>query len=56
MEKYSQFTSHIVTRLNSLFEDFCSCFNEADFVGIMEVYSAGGIPLKGHLDLIWLKG
>ena len=36
---------HRYTRLNSLFEDFCSCFNEADFVGIMEVYSAGELSL-----------
>jgi UDP-N-acetylmuramate--alanine ligase len=38
---------HRYTRLNSLFEDFCSCFNEADFVGIMEVYSAGEAPIDG---------
>jgi len=38
---------HRYTRLNSLFEDFCSCFNEADFVGIMKVYSAGEAPIDG---------
>ena len=38
---------HRYTRLNSLFEDFCSCFNEADFVGVMEVYSAGEAPIDG---------
>tara|TARA_B100000524_G_scaffold93862_1_gene44232 strand:+ start:679 stop:2082 length:1404 start_codon:yes stop_codon:yes gene_type:complete len=38
---------HRYTRLNSLFEDFCSCFNEADFVSIMEVYSAGEAPIDG---------
>ena len=38
---------HRYTRLNSLFEDFCSCFNEADFVGIMDVYSAGEVPIEG---------
>jgi UDP-N-acetylmuramate--alanine ligase len=38
---------HRYTRLNSLFEDFCSCFNEADFVGIMHVYSAGEAPIDG---------
>ena len=38
---------HRYTRLNSLFEDFCSCFNEADFVGVMEVYSAGEAPIVG---------
>ena len=38
---------HRYTRLNSLFEDFCSCFNDADFVAIMEVYSAGETPIDG---------
>ena len=38
---------HRYTRLNSLFEDFCSCFNEADFVGVMEVFSAGEAPIDG---------
>jgi len=38
---------HRYTRLNSLFEDFCSCFNEADFVVIMEIYSAGEDPIDG---------
>ena len=38
---------HRYTRLKSLFDDFCSCFNEADFVGIMEVYSAGEVPIDG---------
>ena len=36
---------HRYTRLSSLFEDFCSCFNEADFVVILEVYSAGDAPI-----------
>ena len=45
---------HRYTRLNSLFEDFCSCFNEADYVGIMEVYSAGEAPIDGlsHFNLV----
>ena len=45
---------HRYTRLKSLFHDFCSCFNEADFVGIMEVYSAGEAPLDGasRADLV----
>ena len=38
---------HRYTRLKSLFEDFCSCFNEADYVGIMEIYSAGEDPIDG---------
>ena len=38
---------HRYTRLSSLFEDFCSCFNEADFVGIAEVFAAGEAPIPG---------
>jgi UDP-N-acetylmuramate--alanine ligase len=38
---------HRFTRLSSLFEDFCSCFNDADVVGIAEVYAAGEEPIPG---------
>jgi UDP-N-acetylmuramate--alanine ligase len=38
---------HRFTRLSSLFEDFCTCFNEADVVGISEVYAAGEEPIAG---------
>ena len=38
---------HRYSRLASLFEDFCSCFNEADVVGIAEVYAAGEEPIAG---------
>ena len=38
---------HRYTRLSSLFEDFCSCFNDADVVGIAEVYAAGEEPIEG---------
>ena len=38
---------HRFSRLSSLFEDFCSCFNDADIVGISEVYSAGEDPIPG---------
>lgn len=38
---------HRYTRLSSLFDDFCTCFNEADVVGIAEVYSAGEDPIPG---------
>ena len=47
---------HRYTRLNSLFEDFCSCFNEADFVGLMEVYSAGEAPIDGASRADLLSG
>lgn len=38
---------HRYTRLHSLFEDFCACFNEADIVGIAKVFAAGEEPIAG---------
>ena len=38
---------HRFTRLASLFEDFCTCFNDADIVGIAEVFAAGEDPIPG---------
>jgi UDP-N-acetylmuramate--alanine ligase len=38
---------HRYTRLSSLFDDFCACFNDADVVGIAEVYPAGEAPIPG---------
>jgi UDP-N-acetylmuramate--alanine ligase len=38
---------HRYSRLSSLFEDFCGCFNEADVVAIAEVYAAGEAPIAG---------
>ena len=38
---------HRYTRLSHLFEDFCTCFNEADVVAIAEVYAAGEEPIPG---------
>jgi UDP-N-acetylmuramate--alanine ligase len=38
---------HRYSRLSSLFEEFCGCFNEADVVGIADVYAAGEEPISG---------
>ncbi len=38
---------HRYTRLSHHFEAFCACFNDADVVGIAEVYSAGEDPIPG---------
>ena len=38
---------HRYTRLSSLFEEFCACFNEADLVAIAPVYAAGEEPIAG---------
>jgi UDP-N-acetylmuramate--alanine ligase len=38
---------HRYTRLQSLFEEFCTCFNDADAVIVAEVYAAGEAPIEG---------
>ena len=38
---------HRYTRLRDLFEDFCTCFNEADSVLIADVYEAGEDRIEG---------
>jgi UDP-N-acetylmuramate--alanine ligase len=38
---------HRYTRLASLFEDFCACFNDADTVIVADVYAAGETPIEG---------
>ena len=38
---------HRFSRLRDLFEEFCSCFNDADAVVVSEVYPAGEAPIEG---------
>lgn len=38
---------HRYSRLDDLFEEFCTCFNEADHVLIADVYAAGESPIEG---------
>ena len=38
---------HRYTRLKSLFEEFCTCFNDADTVLVAPVYEAGEAPIEG---------
>jgi len=38
---------HRYTRLQSLFEEFCTCFNDADTVVVADVYPAGEAPIAG---------
>jgi len=38
---------HRYTRLSALFEQFCSCFNDADAVIVAPVYPAGEAPIAG---------
>jgi UDP-N-acetylmuramate--alanine ligase len=38
---------HRYSRLQSLFEEFCTCFNDADAVVVADVYPAGEAPIEG---------
>jgi len=38
---------HRYTRLQSLFDDFCTCFNDADIVLVAPVFEAGEAPIVG---------
>jgi UDP-N-acetylmuramate--alanine ligase len=38
---------HRYTRLAALFEQFCTCFNDADAVIVAPVYAAGEAPIEG---------
>ncbi len=38
---------HRYTRLHDLFDEFCTCFNEADTVFITPVFTAGETPITG---------
>jgi UDP-N-acetylmuramate--alanine ligase len=38
---------HRYSRLQSLFEEFCTCFNDADAVVVADIYAAGEAPIPG---------
>ena len=38
---------HRYTRLRNLFEEFCTCFNDADIVIVSHVHPAGETPIEG---------
>ena len=38
---------HRYSRLHNLFDDFCTCFNDADVVGIADIFAAGEDPISG---------
>jgi UDP-N-acetylmuramate--alanine ligase len=44
---------HRYSRLSDLFEEFCSCFNDADIAAIAPVFAAGEAPIEGvdHVTL-----
>ncbi|MEE2997057.1 MAG: UDP-N-acetylmuramate--L-alanine ligase [Pseudomonadota bacterium] len=39
---------HRYTRLRDLFDDFCTCFNDADTVIVTDIYAAGEEPIEGY--------
>ncbi len=39
---------HRYSRLRDLFEDFCTCFNNADTVIVADIYAAGEAPIEGY--------
>jgi UDP-N-acetylmuramate--alanine ligase len=38
---------HRYSRLSNLFDDFCTCFNDADVVAIADIFAAGEDPIEG---------
>jgi UDP-N-acetylmuramate--alanine ligase len=38
---------HRYSRLRDLFEEFCTCFNDADVVGITDIFAAGEAQIVG---------
>ncbi|WP_170568903.1 UDP-N-acetylmuramate--L-alanine ligase [Ruegeria atlantica] len=38
---------HRYSRLSNLFDDFCTCFNDADVVAIADIFAAGETPIEG---------
>ena len=41
------FQPHRYSRVASLFDDFCTCFNDADVVFVTDIYPAGEGPIEG---------
>jgi UDP-N-acetylmuramate--alanine ligase len=38
---------HRYTRVSHLFDEFCTCFNDADVVLVADIYAAGEAPIEG---------
>ncbi len=47
---------HRYSRLSSLFNEFCSCFNDADQVILCPVYAAGEQPIEGANHIALAEG
>jgi len=46
-EVYAVVQPHRYSRLQDLFDEFCTCFNDADAVYVTDVYEAGEAPIDG---------
>lgn len=47
---------HRYSRLKELFDEFCTCFNDADTVIVSDVYAAGEAPVEGASQLALIDG
>ena len=47
---------HRYSRLQLLFDEFCTCFNDADIIGISDIYSAGEKEIDGVSKEILVNG
>ncbi|MEH6403045.1 MAG: UDP-N-acetylmuramate--L-alanine ligase [Sneathiella sp.] len=47
---------HRYSRLQDLFEDFCTCFNDADVVIVADIYAAGEEPIEGISQESYVEG
>lgn len=47
---------HRYSRLQSLFDDFCTCFNDADTVIVTPVFAAGEEPIEGADQAALVQG
>jgi UDP-N-acetylmuramate--alanine ligase len=47
---------HRYTRLRDLFEDFCTCFNDADIVVVADIYAAGEMAIEGVTQASLIEG
>lgn len=47
---------HRYSRLNSLFEEFCTCFNDADVVIVTPIFEAGEQPIEGASQEALVEG
>ncbi len=50
------FQPHRYSRVRDLFNDFCTCFNNADTVIVSDIYPAGESPLEGISQKSLIKG